>query len=268
MKLDLDQAWQSGVRFARKNASLLLVIGGLLFFLPAAISGLMFTPPEIPEGATMDEMLAVMSEFWSETWWITLLSLILSTLGSLAIYRLAASRDTRTVSGALQDGLKGILPMIAASLMIGIPIGLLFAIPVAIGGAAVLITLLFIPLVIWIAMRTILAGPVLMAEGTYNPVTILKRSFAITKGNSLRIFFFLLLLIIAAGILLAVIGAILGLIFIAIAGAETGANLTMIVSALLESALTVVVISCVAMIYRQLSAEPRSPASVPTTAED
>lgn len=268
MKLDLDQAWQSGIRFTRRNAGLLAVIAGLLFFLPSAVFGLLFVPPEVPDGATWDEMMEILGAFYGETWWIMLTTLILSTLGSLSIYRLAASRDDRTVSGALQDALKGLLPMIGASLLVGLPVGLLFAIPLAIGGTGVLLILFVIPIAFWISMRTILSGPVLMAEGIHNPVSILKRSFKLTKGNSLRIFFFLLLLVIAAAILLGVVGAILGLVFIAIAGADTGENLALIVSAVLESAVTVVVISCVAMIYRQLSAGPTVSASVPPTVED
>ena len=268
MKLDLDQAWQSGLRFTRNNAGLLTVIAGLLFFLPAAVFGLMFVPPEVPENATWDEMVTILGAFYGETWWIMLITLVLSTLGSLAIYRLAASRDDRTGSGGLQDAVKGLLPMIGASLLVGIPVGLLFAIPLAIGGVGVFLILFVIPVAIWISMRTILSGPVLMAERTNNPVTILKRSFAITQGNSLRIFFFLLLLVIAAAIVMAIIGAVLGLVFIAVAGSETGEQLALIVSAVLESAVTVVVIACIAMIYRQLSAGPTGTTSVPPTVED
>ncbi|MXP10500.1 glycerophosphoryl diester phosphodiesterase membrane domain-containing protein [Pseudoblastomonas halimionae] len=267
MKLDLDKAWQAGVRFVRNNASLLMVIGGLTFFLPSAIFGVLYQPPEIPDGATLEQQLDIIGEFWRETWWVNLIALILSTLGSLSIYRLAASRDDRTVSGALHDALRGFFPMVAASLLVGLPIGLLFGLIFGIGGLAILLVLFAIPFAIWLSMRMMLAGPVLMAEGDLNPVRALKRSFAITKGNSLRIFFFIILIAIGAMIALAVVGSILGLIFIAIAGADIGQNLTTIVVAVLESAVTVVVIACVAMIYRQLAAPKASAAGVPKSGE-
>lgn len=281
MKLDTNRAWESGTRFVRGNASLLAVIAGLFMFLPSAVISLLYPQPATTGEMEPEEIFAALQAYFAEAWLLMLIVGVISTIGSLAIYRMASVRDARTVGETLKDGLRYLLPYLGVALLlaigfalIGVLAVLVVALFVAVLGqtagavAGILVALAAIPVTLWIAMRTSLAAPVVMAEDVTNPIAALKRSFALTKGNSLRILVFVILLAIAAIVVVGVLQAIFGLIFTAAVGGEAAVALTVIFSAVISTIVSVIFIAVFAAIYRQLASAPTSAAGVPTTADE
>lgn len=280
MKLDTNRAWESGLRFVKGNASLLAVIAGLLLFVPSAIFALAHPGPETAAELEPDEIGALLQAYLADAWLLMLLSMILSTIGSLAIYRMASVRDARTVGETLKDGLRFLLPYLGVIILLSLAFMLIGALAVLVvslfvallgqvagGVVGILVALAVIPFTLWFAIRTSLAAPVMVAEERMNPLAALKRSFALTKGNTLRILVFVLLLAIAAIIVMGVIEAIFGLIFTAAIGGEAAMTLTAIVSSLIGTVVSVLFIAIFAAIYRQLSSDPVSGAGVPKSGD-
>jgi hypothetical protein len=151
-----------------------------------------------------------------------IISSLLGMIGHLAIYHLVLGDRNPTVGEAISLGLGSFLTFLLASIIatVGITIGML---------------LLIIP-GIYLAVKFMLAGPAIVAEGIKSPLDALSRSWALTKGNSLRIFAFVVIIavvgLVAAAIAGMIIGGILGYI-LPILGVIVGAILNSIVSILL-----------------------------------
>ena len=104
----------------------------------------------------------------------------------------------------------------------------------------------------YIFTKLSLAAPVIAIDGERNPVRALARSWTLTKGNSIRLFFFYLLLFIALVVVSGVIGMIVMLVF-----GLMGEEVMLIGSGLINSAVNAVVIvlmlGVLAAVHRQLA---------------
>lgn len=103
------------------------------------------------------------------------------------------------------------LIMIVAYIAFAIVAGIA-SIPFALMGdtGSVLYVILLIVLTIYIACRLMLVMPVIAVDGVTNPITAVQRSWALTRGNALKIFLayaaFIVLLVAAIFILVLVFG--------------------------------------------------------------
>ena len=89
-------------------------------------------------------------------------------------------------------------------------------------------------------------------ERETNPLTALGRSWRLTKGNSVRLFFFMVLLLIAIVVIGGVVSMVVGLVF-ALFGATAALIGQAIVSGLLNAIWVVLFLAVLAAIHHQLA---------------
>ena len=260
MKLDLGQAWNDATAMLSANRQVLLVLGGIFFFLPSLLSGIVVPqvpPPAGYEEAQMSAYLEANNAHVMQWWWMYLLVIAALILGYLAILTLLRDPRRLSVGSSIGQALAALLPAIGAyvlfSLVLGAIVTVLLLLTAATGGIGGIITVpLMIFAVIYLSVRASMSAPVIAVEGQRNPVAVLKRSWALTKGNAGRLLAFYLLLGIAYIVLAVVIGGVLSLLA-ALFPPSAGALLLGIVGGLIGTVFTVIMLCVIAAVHRRLS---------------
>ena len=229
MKFDMGQAWNSAVALLLANKDVVLVVAGVFFFLPN-FAIMLFLPNQMaalqsPQAqAEPEKMMEMMAGFYASYWWIFVLLALVSAVGMLGLMTLLTDRARPTLGEALMTGVRYLPTYIAAQLLQGLLIALLIMIPIAIGAASgvvaigVLLGLVAVIGAVYLFVKFSLSSPVIAIEQTYNPIAALSRSWALTKGNSLRIFGFFVLLFIALVIISGLVSVLFGLVFALLGG--------------------------------------------------
>ena len=261
MKFDLDTAWKDTTGLLSRNRGLLAVIAGVFFFLPYAALAIALPGMGDLEAAqasgNMEAMIGAINDLSSKYWWVYLVLTFVQGTGLLAMLALVRRRANPTVGEALSTGVKSVPTYIAAQLLQTAFIAVIIALLV--GGGAVTglpaLTVLggviaFVALC-YIVTKLSLAAPVIAIEGQLNPIKALQRSWALTRGNSIRLFFFYLLLLAAFVVLSIVISLVLGLAF-AIAGEQAALLGEAVISGLLNAIMIVVIVCVMAAVHTQL----------------
>ena len=155
------------------------------------------------------------------------------------------------------------MPYIGSQLIAGFGAGLLLIIPLALmavsPAAGALLLIAAIVGLIYLMTKFALVSPVLMIDRQRNPVAALRRSWQLTRGNSLRLFLFIFLIALAVTVAFIVVSMIAGLIF-ALFGPEGALIGNGLVAALLNAAWAVLILAALAAVHRQLAgAEPAAP---------
>ncbi len=260
MKLDMGQAWNAATELLGKNKDVVLIVAGMFIFLPTlALNFLMpglDQPPANPED--MDAVFAALVETYQQYWWAFAAAALFQAVGTLALLTLLTDASRPTVAEALKQGARGVFPYLGAQILLGLGAGLVIGLPVGLAvasGNTVLVTimsLVAIAAIIYMVIKTVLISAVIAIEKIYNPITIIKRSWTLTAGNSLRLLGFFALIMIAMGILFMVINGILTVVLAAIGGQMQVIG-TAIVSGLLNTVFAVVTLAVLAGVHRQLS---------------
>lgn len=267
MKFDMGRAWDDTTGLLRKNFGLVASIIGLFYFLPQAIITLLvpeianFQPDMPPPGTdpaiVLEAMQAAYMELFSLAWPYWLALTLFQYIGSISVLALFAKGQNPTVGQALATGFKGtpsyiaaqLIYVFAASVGLGIPLGLAFALLPLLG---VLLAFVAIALIFYVGVKLMLVPTVIAMDGERNPIEALKHSWQLTKGNSLRIFFFMLVLIGVLTLISIVASMIFGVIF-ALFGGTVAAFGNGIVAAIAAAITGSVVLLALAAIHRQLS---------------
>ncbi len=263
IKLDMGQAWNQAVAMLSANKSVVAVVAGVFFFLPNVISTLMLpqaaeleaftagTPPE-----DLQAVLQMMGELYAGIWWIFIPLAIVQAMGVLGLLALLAHRDRPTVGEALGFGLKALLTYIGVQLLSAIIMAAVLMLPIVLGAliapaVAALLGLAGFVAVIYVWVKFSLASPVIAVEKQMNPITVLQRSWQVTKGNSLRLFAFYLLLV----LVLLVITVISGMVFsvFSIMGEQMGLFASAIGGSLINMVVVSVMLAVLAAVHRQLT---------------
>lgn len=262
MKLDMSRAWNDATAMISANKEMVLVLAGVFFFLPYLV--LMLMLPDMSGGmpvqttansdAAMEQMLSV----YADNWWAFLLIGILQGIGMLAGLALLGASSRPTVKDAIASGVKGLLPYIGVQILQTLILLLVLGVPIAIAAATgsvalmVIVGLLAFIGFLYLFTKFSLAPPAIAIDGVMNPVTALKRSWELTKGNTLRLFLFYALLLIALVVVAMLVAMILGLIF-ALMGAQAAVIGNGIVAALINAAYVMVFLAAWAAVHRQLA---------------
>lgn len=261
MKFDFDTAWKEAMALLKANLSLLAVIAGVFFFIPYAV--IMVAIPDMDMFANMqpgdnEAAMAAVTELYGNYWWALLLLAIIQGIGLLAMLALLQRRASPTVGEALQVGSKSVLSYLGSQLLQTVLLVLIVAVALVPGAAigspvlAFLGGLIALVAVCYVLTKFSLVSPVIAIEGERNPITALKRSWRMTKGNSIRLFFFYLLLLVALVVISMVLSLLLSLVF-ALGGEQAAALGSAIVSGL-SNALIIVLMTCIlAAVHLQLS---------------
>jgi hypothetical protein len=268
-KLDMGVAWTTATGLIGANKDTISAIAGLFLFLPSLAAAL-FIPeatttipvsgqrqggdPQVAMQAALDQITAL----YADNWAVLLAVSIAGFIGSLSLLALLSDRGNPTVGEALRTGITSLLSYIAAQLLsalaagmaIGLPLGLLAAAAPPPVVAFAVVALMIVA--IYLFVKFSLISPVIAIEDVRNPLTAIARSWRLTKGNSLRIFAFFVLLFITVVIIGALVQGILTLILSAIGGAVATIG-TGVVSALVNTVMSVIFLVVLAAIHRQLA---------------
>ena len=258
MKFDMSEAWREAMAMISANREVLLIVAGIFFLLPSlalmlSIGGFQESMIADPENAE-----AQLAELYAGWWWLFILVLLAEVVGYLALLALLRDSSRPTVGEALRTGLVGLLPAIGSYILLvlglGLVLGLLIGAAYASGSGAVsaIAVILAVVVFVYVCVKVSLSGPVIAIDKVFNPVTVLTRSWKLTKGNSVRLFLFYLLLIIVYIVAAMVLGAVLGALTLAL-GPSVALTANAIVSGLLSAVVTVVFVAVFAAVHRQLS---------------
>ncbi|MDD3799141.1 MAG: hypothetical protein PHE36_08190 [Novosphingobium sp.] len=259
MTFDMNRAWREAAEMVTANREVLLIVAGIFFFLPGLAAALLVPSMQPPAHLEESEALAFMTRFYSDNaLWIILMAVV-QTVGILTLLALLRDQAKPTVGDALKAGLVGIVPYLVAQILFALglvmTVGLLIAVTVTTGLAplmAIAGIAAFI-LTIYAFIKISLVPAVIAIEHVTNPVTVLTRSWLLTKGNSFRLLLFYALLVIVFLVLAAVIGAISGLL-LALAGDGNASKIgEAVFSGLLGAVVTVYFVAILAAIHRQLA---------------
>lgn len=263
MKFDMGAAWNEAVRLIAANRQVITIVAGVFFFLPSLAWALVFAkriaPIEAAQVGNPDpsETFSAMVSVFSDLWWLMLLTTVIQWLGVLGMLVLLSDRGRPTVGEALGTGAKLLLPYFGVQILMSCIFGIVLLFPFAAGasagaGAAVLTGVAAAVVLAFLFTKFLLVSPIMAAERAGNPVAVISRSWALAKGNSLRLFAFVFLIAVAFIVVTTVASLIAGLVF-ALAGDQVAEVGDAIVSSLVGAAFMVVFVAVLAAIYRQLA---------------
>ena len=264
--LSISRAWNETAAFVAREARLLFPIAFLLVALPAGILQLMAPSPTATPAEQVQAVLLLLP--------LALLAGILGLIGTIALSYLAL-RPGASVGEALQVGGRRFIMLFAAWLLIGLGMVAalipLFVVAALLGGAGgrieptsgaavIFILLLLIYLAGFVALwvRLLLMAPVAAVENA-GPIEIIRRSWDLTREHFWKLLGLVLLLILAALVVLFAVSTVAGILIILVAGPPqpgSGAMILLIlVSALIQSAVSMIFATLAARLYAQLSGE-------------
>lgn len=241
MSISYSAAWDDMVRTLRANSALLLPVAGVFLFLPTVVASY-FAPQ--PRAGTIEALIT----HFADNWVLLLVVNLIGFVGNLALLVLALDGRRPTVAAAIRTAFLLLPAYFLVSLLSGF---LIF-----------LGLMLFVLPGLYLIGRLAATGPVLVAEGRRNPVDIVKRSFALTKGKGWAVLGLILLLFIAFYVVSLAITFVLGsalLLLDRAGGGGVGAFLLLVLSAAVGAAFNMVLVVLIAALYRRIAAAPSVP---------
>lgn len=276
-KLDMTQAWDDAVRKLAANRELVLVLGGVFFFLPQLAFALLAPSAIDPDVAasgsiTPEQLIEALNAYFADYWWAIIISSLIQIVGTIAVLNVLGATDRPMVSTAVERGARSLpmmlLTQILASIVSLLPLAVAYGM-IASGSLAMIGGVLFLPamaVTFYLFIKFSLTSPIIALEDIRSPVEALKRSWQLTKQNSFRLFAFYALLLVGFVVLFLILSLVAGIIF-ALAG-ETGELIgNAIFGSLINAVLAVFTYGVLASVYRQLSAGPAA-VSVPRSGDE
>lgn len=258
MKFDGNLAWKHASAMMAGNRDLLLALAGVFFFLPSFALIMLFKQPQVPPGATREQMMALLEPFIASVLpWLIIGSLV-QALGQLTLIELFGRRGRLTVGEALRHGLGALPSFIVVQLLIGFAISLVLFLAMGLGGVVspILGLALGIYAICQLYGRFIAASAAIVLERQLNPFRALARAVALSRGHGLRIGNFLFLLAAAALFVFLVVTVIVGIVAALTLGQGRPAE---ILTGFVSSAATALVLAyfmaIIVAVYRQLAGE-------------
>ncbi|MEM1132227.1 MAG: hypothetical protein AAGH53_04765 [Pseudomonadota bacterium] len=233
---DFGATWNDAVSLVTSNVQILIAVIGAFVVIPQLILVFMMGEPPTGSSADPDAVFAEIMSYYTDNLLLILIVSIIGIIGTLTILTIYLDSSRPTVATAITAAFGMIITYFITSLLMGLAIGIGFL-------------LLIIP-GIYVAIKFVCAGPVIVAEKVRNPITALQRSWELTKGNSLRIFAFVLILFVVLFVISLIVGLITGIFMFA---GDVGTAIGQLVQVLFQGVATAFSLAVSAAIYRQLS---------------
>lgn len=241
---DSMACWNDTLRLLGQHRELLVAIAGVFVLLPTLTIGLLIPGPDTAGIEDPNLLIETVSRFILDNGlWFAIASIV-SGYGTLAMLQLMLGEGNRSVSNILGDSLRLLPSYMIAGFISGLAM---------FSGA-----MLFILPGIYFYIKFCLTGPAIAAEKTTNPLTALRRSWELTKANSIRIFFFLLVILVTMGVIYLVTSGILGTVARLALPAEIAIIAALLVDSVLSMAIAILFATVFAAIYRQLTKTSKS----------
>ncbi len=259
MKLDMSRAWNEATEMFKANREVMMVIAGVFFFLPSFAAVLLMPQMQPPVGSDEKAISEYLLAFYADNAPVLVLIGLAQLIGFIALQALLRDDSKPTVGDALKTGALGLLPYIGVQLLLALGlmlgIGILVGIPSALGLPMVAVGLMLLALVpiVYAGTKLSLVTAVIAIEKLMNPITIIRRSWQLTKGNSLRLFLFYLLLMVVFLVGTIVISSIVGLVVALLGNGTASLVANGIVSGLMSAGATMLFAAVIAAVHRQLA---------------
>jgi hypothetical protein len=242
MKLSYNQIWDDAVSLARAHREMILAIAGAFIFLPLLAQMLFVALPEIKElnANGVKELV----EYYQDNFLSLLLFQVPIVLGAGALLVLLLTPDRLTAGEAITKAGRYFLSLFG--------VGILTNIVLIIGLFPLVLPMLYL------LGRVFLAKPAMMAEEISNPITALRRSFALSRGRGWMLAGIVMIVTIVLWIATGAASTIIGIIA-ALALPVAGQQIVNHVMAAISGALISTVLTILsAAAYRQVVATSNS----------
>lgn len=240
-KIDFNIVWDDAKAMAAANRDLLTAIAGMFLLLPLVVSSQLLTVPELPGKNPSEAAVLAWYEAYMQANWVLLLTVTLITsFGTLAMLTLLLRPERLTVAESMSAAVRVLPGYFLAYLLqtLGIMAGLM----------------LFVVPGLYLIGRFALVAAAAAAEGHGNPLTILRRSAALTQGNGWRIFFLLALIMVVLFVINIIATVMIGILVSLLLPPDL-ANLAMsIISGLFWAAIFTLIVLVSAAMYRAATA--------------
>lgn len=237
-QFDFGATWSEASALITSNIQILVAVIGVFVVIPQfVLSMVMGLPPSDPS-ADPEAALAAVLAYYSDNLIFILIGAVIGIIGTLTVLTIYLDKSRPTVAAAISAAFTMVLSYFLTSVLTALAVGLGMIFLIVPG--------------IYLAIKFICAGPIIVAEKERNPIAAMQRSWALTKGNSLRIFGFVLVLIVVLIVISTIVGIITGIF--AFAG-EGGVMFTIgqLLQVAFQGVITAVSLAVSAAIYRQLS---------------
>ena len=267
LNFDSSRAWRDAMALIQANREVLVAVAGVFFLLPGIASALFLTDYQNNLMANIGNSAAMRQLMEGNVGKVTsfgLISLLLQSLGHMAMLALLTDRSRPTVGQAMGIAVRA-FPTLAATILIvfaGYLLGaLIYAVFAGVLGVATgigmltfVLILLLAGVMVYVMVKLSLTMPVIVIEKVLNPFAALTRSWRLTRGNSLRLFMFYLLLALIYLVIATVFSGGIMLVTTLAAGEGTlSLVIAALVSGLFGAAGSLVVTAILAAIHRQLA---------------
>lgn len=261
MKFDSNSAWKEASAAISANRDVVFALAGVFYLLPSLAIALLFPSPEPVASMDQKALMAQASEYYASIMPVALPLLVFQAAGTLALLTLLTDRSRPTVREALGIGLRGVIAYCLAQLILGLGLGLVGGLLLTVGaatGVAVIAAISVVAVVILVAyamIKTSLAAPVISVEGERNPLAALRRSWTLTRGNSVRIGLFYLLVGLAFIVITLVLTSLAGIVVALLASADASQIAGAVMSSAVNAVMVIYFVAIIAATHRQLVAD-------------
>ena len=224
------------VTIARGHWEILLVVAGVLIFLPDFVQSMFLPFPEIK--ALDAAAIATLNAWFAQNFVPLLIAAIAMRLGEATLLVLLLDASRPTVAQAIGSAAR-LLPAFFL-------LNLLVTFAVATG-----FLLLLVP-GIYLIGRLLPAAPAMMATRRANPIAAIEASLAMTRGNGFSIAALTVLIAVVLAILISAIGSVLTVILSFLLSEGPLAAMTALVTAAMSAAATLVMTILSAAVFRLL----------------
>lgn len=283
MNFDMNRTWNQALALLRGNASLLAVIAGVFLLLPGTLFYValpdVMTTLGTQTNPDPDQVLAMLRAALVPLLIVGLAMFVAQTIGYLAMIALMGD-DRPTVGDALRRALSYLPTAIGVTLLMllgylvvafvaVVVMALLVGAGTVIGGEVLAGVLAFISgvgmmvAIIYFATRFILTTPIIALEGITGPLAVCKRSWALTKSHSLKIFVFFLLIFAAYFVIAMIVGSVFGVIAGLLGGGAASALVLGLSNGLVGAAVAMIFSAILVAMHRQLAGH--SPTTIDQT---
>jgi membrane-anchored glycerophosphoryl diester phosphodiesterase (GDPDase) len=273
MNFDMNRTWNQALALLQSNAQLLSVIAGVFLLLPGTLFYVampdVMTTLGTQANPDPEAVLAMLQEAMVPLVILGLVMLLAQTIGYLAMIALMGD-DRPTVGEALRRALAFLPTAIGVSLLmvlgyavLALAFALLLTLIVAgfsaLGGEAVGGVLAAVGVVtmvigiVYLATRFILTMPVMALEGVTGPLAVCRRSWALTRSHSRKIFFFFVLIFAAYIVIAMILGAVFGVVASLLGNGGAAALVLGLSNGLIGAAVAMIFSAILVAMHRQLA---------------
>ncbi|MCJ2188017.1 glycerophosphoryl diester phosphodiesterase membrane domain-containing protein [Novosphingobium beihaiensis] len=268
MKFDSNRAWIDAIAAVSANRHVLLAVAGVFFLLPTLLSTVFLTDVQAQMLQSMGKPEVFEAIFYEHIGLFLgfgIGGMLVQGVGYLTVMALLSDRGRPTVGEAIMVALRALPALIGAALLtmagmfmasmvFGLVLGGLIGFVAGTGVASVVVAFALIVLLVYLSVKFSLVVPVVINEGTGNPVAAMTRSWQLTRHNSLRLFgFFLLLTIGYLAIAFMVTVVVVGPAAMLLGEGQALTLLAGVISGTIGAVASVILIAVLAYTHRQLA---------------